>query len=358
MSMTPQPRVEEIPPDRFRPSHCPRPECRDHLISDRTYRPIGHGNYRRKCDGRTVPRFKCRSCRRTFSQQTFATSYYLKRPELLDEIAKLIVSGCALRPIARFFECPHSTVAGQCRRLGRHAVEFHELSLVNIDELEEPVVLDTFETFVRAQVEPVGVATVVGAGSWFVYAIDGVRYKGSGRRSRRKPPLKRKIERPAPGRIVRSTRTALERVLSLTSGSLRLISDDHFAYPPAIRQLRDGGAEIEHTVHRNPTRGNGDPDGKARARDMAMFPVDLLHKLIRHLQKHHSRETMAFARKRVDLVGRLSIFIVWRNFIKKRTERRPCKESPATRLGLAERLWKWNDVLAERLFGRRVALGC
>lgn len=305
-----------------------------------------------------MPRFKCPSCRRSFSQQTFATSYYLKRPEFLDDIAKLIVSGCALRSIARFLECVHSTVAGQLRRLGRHALEFHELALSEIDELRETVVLDHFETFVRSQVEPVGVATVVGKDSWFVYGIDGVRYKGSGRRSSRKRALKRTIDTPAPGKIVGSTRRTLKRVLSLTNGSLRLISDDHLAYGPAIRQLREGGATIDHSVHRNPIRGKGAPDGAARARDWAMFPVDLLHKLIRHLQQHHSRETIAFARKTTDLVERLAVFVVWRNFIKKLTERRPCKDSPATKLGLADRLWKWGDVLAERVFERRVAAGC
>lgn len=282
----------------------------------------------------------------------------MKRPDLLYRVAGMLVAGCGLRAIARELECAHGTVGGQCRRLAQHAILFHDLSLAHIDELREVVVLDHFETFVRAQVEPVGVATVVGAESWFVYALDGVRYRGSMRRSRRKRALKRAIEPPPAGEFVRSTRETLQKVLSLTDGPLRLISDDHVAYAPAIRQLGATGDRIRREIYRNPLRGCDDPGGKARARDGAMFPVDLLHKLIRHLQQHHSRETIAFGRKTSDTVGRLAIFAVWRNFIKKVTERRPCDDSPATRLGIADKRWKWVEVLAERLFSARIAEGC
>lgn len=354
--MTPRPRIEGKRPDRFRPPHCPWPECYAHLVRGRSYRAIRHGSFYRACDPhRRVPRFKCPTCHRTFSRQTFATSYYMKRPDLLHRVAGMLVAGCGLRAIARELECAHGTVGGQCRRLAQHALVFHELSLTHIDELNEPIVLDHFETFVRSQVERVGVATVVGKDSWFVFALDGVRYRGAMRRSRRKQALKRTIETPPSGEVVRSTRETLQKVLALTERPLRLISDDHVAYAPAIRGLEADGARIQREIHRNPLRGHGDPEGKARARDAAMFPIDLLHKLIRHLQQHHSRETIAFGRTTADTVGRLAIFAVWRNFIKKLTERRPCNDSPATQLGIADKRWKWTEVLAERLFPARIA---
>ena len=80
-------------PDRFRPPHCPFRECADHLTGGR-YRAVSKGSYRRARDPqRAIPRFRCPTCRRTFSREAFATSYYLKRPELLLPVANLLVSG-------------------------------------------------------------------------------------------------------------------------------------------------------------------------------------------------------------------------------------------------------------------------
>jgi hypothetical protein len=46
---------------------------------------------------------------------------------------------------------------------------------------------------------------------------------------------------------------------------------------------------------------------------------------------------------------------VWKNFIKRRTERKPDKSTPATRLGLTDSLWRWERVFTRRLFVAREA---
>jgi hypothetical protein len=88
-----------------------------------------------------------------------------------------------------------------------------------------------------------------------------------------------------------------------------------------------------------------------------MFPVDLLHKLFRHCQAHHRRETIAFGRKSANVLGRAELLAVWRNFVKLVTERRPTTLTPAIRIGLTHRRWNWREVLAERLFERRITAG-
>ena len=84
-----------------------------------------------------------------------------------------------------------------------------------------------------------------------------------------------------------------------------------------------------------------------------MAPVDQLHQLIRHTCADHKRETIAFGRRLLSIVGRQFLVSVWKNFIKGRSERRPDRTTPAMRLGLAEAPWTWSRVLAERLFPRR-----
>jgi len=87
-----------------------------------------------------------------------------------------------------------------------------------------------------------------------------------------------------------------------------------------------------------------------------MFPVDLLHALLRHSVAHHRRETIAFGRRLNALLERLFLAAVWRNFVKKRSERRPVPVSPAMQVGLARELWTWRRVLSRRLFRCRESL--
>ena len=340
--------------DRFRPPHCPWSECADHLTTG-SYRPAKKGSYRRVRDPhRAIPRFKCPTCRRTFSREAFASSYNLKRPELLLPVADLLVSGCAHRQIARHLGCAPSTVTRLSVRLGEHARQFHEVSAASAAPIHEPVVLDHFETFVRSQQERLGIATPVGQDSWFVYALHGASYLRLHGRSRRKRALKRKLTRPLPGAVLDSTLNTLENLLRRSPAGLDLVSDDHPAYRAAVRRLT-GHRTIRHTIHANPDRSPGHDTTRARARDRAMFAVDLLHKLLRHSQAHHRRETIAFGRKRSSVMGRAALFAVWRNMVKLVSERRPTRLTPAMRLGLTSRAWTWADVFAERLFKRRVA---
>jgi hypothetical protein len=303
---------------------------------------------------RAIPRFKCPTCGRTFSREAFSTTYYLKRPELLLPTANLLISGCAHRQIARHLGCAPSTVTRLSVRLGEHARRFQEVTAGSVGPIHEPVVLDHFETFVRSQQERLGIATAVGQDSWFVYELHAAGYLKLKGRSRRKRALKRDPPRPLPGAVLDSTLKTLENLLQRSPVGLELVSDDHPAYRAAVRRLA-AHRPIRHTIHANPDRSPGHDPTRARARDRAMFAVDLLHKLLRHSQAHHRRETIAFGRKRASVLGRAAIFTVWRNMIKLVSERRPTRLTPAMRLGLTSRPWTWTEVFAERLFQRRIA---
>ena len=78
---------------RFRPPFCPWPQCRNHHPTPRRlFRFHRHGVFLRPFDRRPVPRFRCLSCLRTFSLQSFAFSYYLKLPQLSAPIAAMALN--------------------------------------------------------------------------------------------------------------------------------------------------------------------------------------------------------------------------------------------------------------------------
>ena len=86
-----------------------------------------------------------------------------------------------------------------------------------------------------------------------------------------------------------------------------------------------------------------------------MFPVDLLHKLLRHSLAHQRRETIAFGRRLNAVMEQMFLTAVWRNFVKKRSERISRSGTPAMRLGLTRERWPWTRVFSRRLFPARTA---
>lgn len=342
----------------FRPPFCPRRECSEHRRRVDGYRFLHHGFYWRR--GAPVPRFLCQTCRRTFSRQAFSTTYYLKCPHLLRPVAAGLVAGAAHRQIARTLGCAPATVTRLAARLGRHCLLLHRHALQSLPESPtEPIVLDHFETFEFSQDFPFGVATAVGQHSWFIYEVDPAPHRRAGRVSpAQRLRLQGRPHRPKRGSYHGSTRRTLDRLLGLSKAQLHLVTDDHPTYRAVVR-THPARERIRLEIHPNPLRGpKGSPrPTAARSRDRALFAVDLLHGLIRHSQAAHRRETIAFGRRLNALMERLYLFVIWRNLVKNRSERHPDGTTPAMRLGLTDRPWRWESVLARRRFPLREQLG-
>jgi transposase-like protein len=340
---------------RFRPPFCPRRECPDHLRIRPGYRAHVHGSYTRQ-RGSAIPRYLCLTCGGTFSRQAFSPTYYLKRPELLVPVAAGLVSGSAHRQIARLFGCAPSTVTRLSYRAGRHFLLLMSAAKQALRDMQlEPIVLDHFETFEFSQDLPFGIATAVGQQSWFVYGVDPAPHARSGRRT---PSQQRRVEsramRPHHGGYAGSTRRTIDRLLQVTPDGLHLVTDNHESYRRTIRR-HPQRERIRHEIHPNPERGpKGSPRSqKALQRDRAMFACDLLHGLARHSMAAHRRETIAFGRRLNALILRIYGFAVWRNFVKRRSERHGIDTTPAMLLGLTDRRWTWKQLFAWRLFPDR-----
>jgi transposase-like protein len=342
----------------FQPPFCPRASCRDHRPNGSYDRYKRDGYYSTQRRAR-VQRFECQTCGQGFSTQTFSVTYYRKRPHLLRPIAAGIVAGSALRQIARSLDCSPSTVAGIASRLGRHAMLLHARVLQELrGKLNEAVVLDHFESFEYTQDYPFGVATAVGALSWFVFALDPAPHGRGGKRSTvQARKLRSRPKRALRGRYAGSTDRVLETLRKLVPehDRLELISDGHPDYRKSVAKLR---CAVGHRIHPNPPRGpKGSPrSAAARARDRAMFPVDLLHKIVRHTLAQERRETIAINRRLNAAMERLALTAIWRNFVKRRSERKGRSPTPAQWLGLTDRRWSWKQVFSRRLFYGRSSL--
>jgi transposase-like protein len=348
--------VELIPARDFVPAHCPWPECPEHRREGRStrYRFHRHGRYARECAPRKVPRFRCLACGRTFSRQTFSTTYYAKRPKLAPMIAMLLQASACHRQIARVLGCAHTTVGRAVARLGRHCLLLLHRALLELRHLGEPVVVDHFESFEVSQDLPFGIGMAVGHRSWFVYALDPAIH---GRGGRLTEAQKARIARRKARARLGGYRGSFSRLLGIlgslapTDQPLILHTDGHKSYRRALAADR-AQHRFRLIATPNPARGpKGSPASEAaKERDAGMYPSDRLHSLVRHTAKHHTRETIAFPRRVNAALERAFLLAVWRNFVKGRSERKPDRRTPAMLLGLTSTPWTWTRILARRLF--------
>jgi hypothetical protein len=208
------------------------------------------------------------------------------------------------------------------------------------------IAIDGLVTFERSQYFPFEHLVAVDRRTgFFIHFTDApLRRAGAmtGYQKRRRRELERVHGRPDPRAVEKSTHALLAVALAGTRKA-RVWSDRHKAYPRAILRLPK---EIDHQRIDSHIK---------RDRQHALFEINLLDMLLRHCLKNHTRETIAFSKRRQDSAYRLAILLVWKNCIKRRWEKR-CRSTSAMELGLLDRPLLEQDVLARRLFVSRIEL--
>jgi hypothetical protein len=253
--------------------------------------------------------------------------------------------GCsAFRQIAREAGVSKSTVQRQTERLGRHCLLLHER--LRPREPERELVLDGFRSFEHSQYWPMDLNLLVGT-SHFIYGFSDAPLRRSGTMTptqrEKRASLERRHGRPDPRATERSVKELLGRVVP-PAHPITLQTDEHQAYPRAVRQLRD--RQIAHASTTSKA---------ARTPRNPLFPVNQADHLLRHSSANHKRETIAFSKRRQGALYRLAIHVVWRNYMKHTSENRR-DGPPAQGLDVIDRALSIRDVLKTRLFVTRFSL--
>lgn len=330
------------------PPFCPNPDCAFHRGPTTSWRWVRTGYFSRCQPPYRVRRYRCRHCGRHFSEQTFRTTYWLRRPELLVPTFHRLVGGSAFRQIAREFDCSPQTVATHSARLGRHCLLFHDRRRPRRG-LSEPLVLDTFVTFEYSRFHPTGFHVLAGRESHFFHGFTDSELRRSGSMTagqrRRRTRLEASLGRPDPRSTEKEVAALLGAVAPETPAQrLVLHTDRHQDYPLALRRLPR--LDVEHrTVSSRAARTTRNP----------LFPINLLDLLIRHSGANHKRETIAFSKRRQSAAERLWVMLAWRNYVKSFSERKR-DASPAMRAGVCERRLSVQELLRDRQFPGRSRL--
>ena len=163
----------------------------------------------------------------------------------------------------------------------------------------------------------------------------------SQRRKRR--ILEERYGRPDPQATLKSVQELLARIVP-AGARTTIRSDEHRAYPQAMKRLRDRHFDHEQTSSK-----------VSRTTQNPLFPVNLADLLLRHSSANHKRETIAFSKRRQGALYRAAIWAVWRNYVKSTSENRK-DPPPGVRVGAIRRRLTVGEILARRLFPSRIGV--
>ena len=330
----------------FQPPRCPNRSCSQHL--DPTPRFCRrHGHYRALCRPHPVPRFYCRSCKRTFSRQTFRMDYRDHRPDLNAKLFLLLASGIGLRQSSRNLHLSLRCTELKFRKIARHLRRLN-LNLRSTLLPGSKLQLDEFETFEgRRNGRPLSVSVVIESDSRYVVWAESAAIRPRGRMT---PSRRRAIEQDEArfgrrrDRSRRSVRRALARAETLLDANAPVFLDT---------DLKSSYVELAREVFGRRRLFHRQTSGKLpRTPSNPLFPINHTEAMARDLLGRLRRQSWLASKKRRYLDLGLQVFMAYRNLVRRRYNRD--EESPAELLGFAPRRISGTEALSWRQdWGRR-----
>ncbi len=307
----------------FVPSFCPNPLCSNHTLDRRSpQKDDKHffqffGAYYTKREG-WIPRYRCRSCLRTFSPPTFNLNYYAKKKLDMCRIFYSISAAQSVASIARTMYCSPESIQNRLERLGRASLSFHS-RMSNDLYYSEDLVADGFENFERSQYFPSNLNILVGADSQFLYALTHVTLRRKGKMTTYQKATRALIEQrfhPPLGAIATSFFSLIKELPCHWDRSLMPIlclrTDEHPAYPKALLRIPElvqaSSARAFHHITF--------PSTLPRTLTNKLFSVNYWDREFRKDIAAFRRETTCITRNVGSGLLRTSCHILWHNYRK------------------------------------------
>ncbi len=121
-----------------------------------------HGKFQRKSDSKTVMRFRCHKCHKTFSTATFSENYNQNKRRLNPMVFKLYSSGISGRRMALILNTTRKTIERKIIFLGKLSKKRHEEFLKTLIKTDLSYLqFDDLITSHHTKLKPVSVSTVI-----------------------------------------------------------------------------------------------------------------------------------------------------------------------------------------------------
>ncbi len=300
------------------PPFCPNRACKHHVMpqSAAWWRPAGV--YDTVAFG-TVRRFKCLSCGRGFSVQTFRLDYYAKKVVDYGKIHHAHSESMSLRGMSRHFLLSSGSVQNRLERIGRQMLGMHSILRLCLPRTED-ICIDGFQSFDLSQYHPNNYTMSMTRDSRYALGSTHASLRRAGRMTTEQRELRARIdavhsyEKKAIERSFRELLDQLDREYRHNGRqTLIIISDEHKSYARAFhkhclftRQSPEFRC-VHHAVNSTLPRTFANP----------LFASNYIDREIRKDQAAHRRETACHCRNAANGVLRMWAYLGRHNYWKK-----------------------------------------
>jgi len=304
---------------------CPNPRCLNHDPAPEARRWFTpNGSYSTKAFG-IVCRYKCKTCGKSFSTQTFRLDYAAKKVVDYTWLLQNTSSGIHDRAIGRLMQLSPQSVSNRIGRLARQFIAFHTETIAEL-RLREDMVADGFESFCTSQYFPNNINLLVGKDSQFVFCFNYVLLRRKGRMTEeqkaRRTEIEKQVDYPR-GALKKMFGELLQQVEKLQRASLKesfiLHTDEKLEYRKALAENR----QLQQLIREDRFRHHTTSSKEARVYRNPLFAVNYMDREIRKDVANHRRETTCFARNVSNMLNRLVVYFHWHNYYKPYRVARP-----------------------------------
>lgn len=333
--------------ESFTPQFCPYEGCLYHFGSHKNFYVKNGFSSTQKPPGLNQ-KYKCKFCKKGFSENTFSLEFRKKKVGLGEEVLINSMNGMSNNSIAIKLKVSEATIRNRLTLLARQSLLFEKEKHINL-QIKEKVAYDGFETFTYDQYSPCYINTAVGSKSMYNYSTTFSPLNRKGRMTNeQKLKLKTLIKlhgRYPTNGISKSSEYVFSLLEKYSVGTLELITDEHLSYKKALKRIRL--PSIQHsTIHSSEPRTPSNP----------LFPINHLHRNYRHFFSSQHRETISFQKHEAGLMEKVQLMKIYKNYMRTKFTRssnfdpNAGKWSPAMYLNLESKVLEFDEIFKNRRF--------
>lgn len=281
---------------------CPNPTCAAPALT------IKDGKFRRKDDGKTIQRFRCKSCAQRFSRSTLSLLYRQKKRRVNYPLLKLLASGVSLRRSAFILGVSRKTVERKLivmAAVSRHKIKRSEESWFG---QFKKIQLDDLITKEKSKLKPLSVTIAIDEISRRILAVEVSQIPAFGHLAQ--TAIKKYGTRPD------QHNQGLERVFHKLSVSVSeeatFKTDEHPRYSSFIKTYFPKAKHLTYKSERASVAGQGE---LKKLRFDPLFAVNHTCAMLRANVNRLIRKTWCTTKDPKRLKDHLDIFVYFYNQI-------------------------------------------
>ena len=260
-----------------------------------------HGRFKRSSDSQTIQRYRCNSCKTTFSQASFDPAYYQKKRHLNYKCAFLLSSMISMNRLSLVLNIHPITVArkleymaGQARKKCHDALSsFSTISDIQFDELQ---------TIEHTKCKPLSVIMAVSKKERKIIAFQVSKMPATGYLA----SIARKKYGPRKDERLKGMTHLFEQLQQILTPNIRIQSDECRFYKPVVNTYFPQAHYLQFKGKKSAVSGQGEL--KKGAHD-PLFSINHTFAMCRGNINRLIRKTWCTTKKISRLIDHLYIYM-------------------------------------------------